>query len=463
MSKTLKAWLISFSTLLVLVMLMGVVLAVRYRDTFYPGTHIGSLDLSGKSYADGKLLLNGLVANYSKQRVVVEAQDVTQSVDQQTGTYPLFSVTANADQLGLHFPEDRLISTAWSVGHQHSVISWLKTVPQRIFSQTPIALTYTIDLATVSLYVHTEILPKLATPQAPRVVISTASLVSVSKPAPGLQLDEAMLASRLQSALTTLADGDTIYLEAPTKLANPLITTAMVTPLADQLDALGNLQLTLAATTFTLKPTRPQLLGWFQTIEDHAAVLSLVLNQSAVTSYLTAANPQIDPVASTQAISTVLAPLISSVPTKLTIALVLKKTTSVLPIAGQYTLGREAGKYLEADLHSQRLYRINGQMLEKTYLISSGKASTPTPLGQFTVNGHAKMAFTPLYGLYMPFWMNFKDGLYGLHELPVWPNGYREGANHLGIPVSDGCIRLGLGEAEELYSWTPDGTPLFIH
>jgi lipoprotein-anchoring transpeptidase ErfK/SrfK len=55
------------------------------------------------------------------------------------------------------------------------------------------------------------------------------------------------------------------------------------------------------------------------------------------------------------------------------------------------------------------------------------------------------------------------DGKYGLHELPEWPNGYKEGASHLGIPVSHGCVRLGVGAAVRVFNWVEIGTPVVIY
>ena len=52
---------------------------------------------------------------------------------------------------------------------------------------------------------------------------------------------------------------------------------------------------------------------------------------------------------------------------------------------------------------------------------------------------------------------------HGIHELPEWPSGYKEGEAHLGIPVSHGCVRLGVGPAETMYHWAPIGTIVFIH
>ena len=59
----------------------------------------------------------------------------------------------------------------------------------------------------------------------------------------------------------------------------------------------------------------------------------------------------------------------------------------------------------------------------------------------------------------MPFWMQFTGMGHGIHELPEWPGGYKEGAAHLGIPVSHGCVRLGIGPAQTVYNWADKGTP----
>jgi len=119
-------------------------------------------------------------------------------------------------------------------------------------------------------------------------------------------------------------------------------------------------------------------------------------------------------------------------------------------------------KRIEINTGEQTLaYFLDGVKMGE-YSVSSGKASMPTPKGHFDIiNKHPK-AWSP-YGLWMPYWMGLKDGSFGLHQLPVWPNGYREGEDHLGKPVSHGCIRLGVKPAEELYEWTEVGTPVFIY
>ena len=119
-------------------------------------------------------------------------------------------------------------------------------------------------------------------------------------------------------------------------------------------------------------------------------------------------------------------------------------------------------KTIRVTLTSQRMqYYINDTSLA-TYVISSGKWNLPTPTGEFTIINKSPRAWSKLAGLWMPYWMGFKGGKFGIHELPEWPNGKKEGANHLGKKVSHGCIRLGTAPAKEVYAMTPVGTKLII-
>ncbi len=110
----------------------------------------------------------------------------------------------------------------------------------------------------------------------------------------------------------------------------------------------------------------------------------------------------------------------------------------------------------------QRLYYFLSGVQVGSFSISSGKYSTPTPKGNFKIVNRYPYAWSS-YGLWMPFWLGIETGRFGFHELPIWPSGYREGENHLGIAVSHGCIRLGIGPSEFLYNWSEIGTPVNIY
>ncbi len=119
-------------------------------------------------------------------------------------------------------------------------------------------------------------------------------------------------------------------------------------------------------------------------------------------------------------------------------------------------------KRIEVDLSEQRLRYYLGDIQIRSTKVSTGKSATPTPIGEFSILNKSPRAWSRIAKLWMPYWMGFASGKYGLHELPEWPGGRKEGANHLGTPVSGGCVRLGIGEAKKMYDWTPVGTKLII-
>lgn len=121
------------------------------------------------------------------------------------------------------------------------------------------------------------------------------------------------------------------------------------------------------------------------------------------------------------------------------------------------------GKYIDLNLAKQQLSIFeNGERLG-TYKVSTGKRGMATPTGTFKVMAKRGRAWSKKYNLYMPYFMQFTSQGHGIHELPEWKNGYKEGANHLGTPVSHGCVRLGVGPAAKVYGWSDVGTPIVIH
>ena len=114
------------------------------------------------------------------------------------------------------------------------------------------------------------------------------------------------------------------------------------------------------------------------------------------------------------------------------------------------------------DLKNQKLKYSVSNIILKEFSISSGKASMKTPSGNFKIINKNKKAWSNTYKLWMPYWLGLGNGSFGIHELPLWPNGYREGENHLGIPVSHGCIRLGIGSAQYIYERVSVGTAVII-
>ncbi|MFA6587751.1 MAG: L,D-transpeptidase family protein [Patescibacteria group bacterium] len=126
-----------------------------------------------------------------------------------------------------------------------------------------------------------------------------------------------------------------------------------------------------------------------------------------------------------------------------------------------------SGKLIVVDISEQKLKRYENGKLIKTYRVSTGKWSMPTPLGNFSIKNKMNVAYSRKYSLYMDNWMAFtSDGAYGIHSLPYWKlkNGgiYYEGVKHLGIRVSHGCIRLSPAESKEVFKWAEISTPVRV-
>lgn len=124
-------------------------------------------------------------------------------------------------------------------------------------------------------------------------------------------------------------------------------------------------------------------------------------------------------------------------------------------------------KYIEVDLSEQMLrYYQEGRLID-THRVSTGKWTTPTPIGTFRTYNKIPVAYSKPFDLYMEWWMAFTpDGSYGVHALPYWLNedGSKryEGEHDIGLPASHGCIRQSKHEAIELYNWAEIGTPVIV-
>lgn len=120
-------------------------------------------------------------------------------------------------------------------------------------------------------------------------------------------------------------------------------------------------------------------------------------------------------------------------------------------------------KRIEVDLSRQRLIFFIKDIKLGEMIVSTGTDRLPTPTGTFHILNKTPRAWSKLAKLWMPKWMGFAlGGKVGIHELPEWPGGKKEGANHLGKRVSHGCIRLGVKDAQFLYDWTPIGTKVVV-
>jgi lipoprotein-anchoring transpeptidase ErfK/SrfK len=114
-------------------------------------------------------------------------------------------------------------------------------------------------------------------------------------------------------------------------------------------------------------------------------------------------------------------------------------------------------RWIDIDLSEQRLYAYDGQTLVGSFIVSTGTAYTPTPVGRFAV--WTKLRYTDMAGpgYYLPdvpYTMYFyKD--YGIHGT-YWHDNF-------GTPMSHGCVNMITEDAAWLFDWSYVGIVVNVH
>ena len=132
--------------------------------------------------------------------------------------------------------------------------------------------------------------------------------------------------------------------------------------------------------------------------------------------------------------------------------------------------GYAGTKMIRIWLESQRMYLVENGVVTHTYPISTGAPQTPTPQGSFEVFKKEDLRISKQGVPYrMPNYISFtKSNSHGIHALPYLGaspdrSGYwHEALEHIGTPVSHGCVRLLPEDSAVLYEWAEMGVPVEI-
>lgn len=117
----------------------------------------------------------------------------------------------------------------------------------------------------------------------------------------------------------------------------------------------------------------------------------------------------------------------------------------------------EEQRWIDIDLSEQRLYAFEGQEIIRSFIVSTGKPQTPTPVGLFSV--WIKLRYDDMSGpgYYLPdvpYTMYFYSG-YGIHGT-YWHDNF-------GTPMSHGCVNMVTEEAGWLFNWSHVGILVNVH
>ncbi|MBU0540638.1 L,D-transpeptidase family protein [Patescibacteria group bacterium] len=134
-----------------------------------------------------------------------------------------------------------------------------------------------------------------------------------------------------------------------------------------------------------------------------------------------------------------------------------------VPTSPVVTGPTDAEKKIAVSLDEQRLYAYEHGRIAKTFLISSGVRSHPTPTAQTTVLKKAPiMDYRWYYGPNNPSNYNLPNVKYNLNILPHIYIHYAYWHNNFGNKMSHGCINVGLDDSAWIYNWAEIGTHVEI-
>ena len=131
-------------------------------------------------------------------------------------------------------------------------------------------------------------------------------------------------------------------------------------------------------------------------------------------------------------------------------------------------LNLDGDKTLVVDRRNQFMILVLDDKVVRKFPVSTGAPATPTPKGvtKIELKQEVRVGGQPPHYI-MPKFMWFRAGGYGFHALPSLgkPNsGYfwEEALDHIGIPVSHGCVRLLPDDANFVFDFTEVGTTVVV-
>jgi lipoprotein-anchoring transpeptidase ErfK/SrfK len=123
----------------------------------------------------------------------------------------------------------------------------------------------------------------------------------------------------------------------------------------------------------------------------------------------------------------------------------------------------ETNYYIKVDLSNQRVNIFTKSedkwTLDRSFICSAGKASTPTVKGNFTIKDKGPMfraGSNTICNYYTRFYGNY------LFHTVLLDNDENIQDGRLGTPLSHGCIRLAIDDAKYIYTSIPYGTSVSI-
>ena len=461
-------WII-FSILGIALILGGSLFVYQnaYAGKIYKNVTIAGVDVSGKTKKQAETLVK-------KKFDSIAAKDIIFSA----GTK---SVTAKVSDTGIGFNVSDSVSQAYAIGRAQHFFPQLYASAETTLKKIKVPVAIKIDQTKLNLFISQKLPGLNFDPVNAALSISNGQVV-ITNESNGQQVNTSNLAADLSKLVSSGSQSYKIQLQAISTA--PQVTSTSLEALKSQAETWVNTKITLTYENRTYTPSQSDISSWITLGATDGGKQSVALDDAAIKTYLSKIAKDFEVQKKDRKINSLDNSVLQegqqgkyldknkackdiklafNQPTTIVLATYTEdpKEIKVYPAEG-IVPDKYPGKYVDVDLSQQRLCRIENNNVIDCFTVSTGKASTPTPTGTRYIDSKEAKRWSAPYGLWMPWWQSMGGG-YGIHELPEWPSGYKEGESHLGTPVSHGCVRLGVGPAQTVYDWTEIGTPVYIH
>jgi lipoprotein-anchoring transpeptidase ErfK/SrfK len=108
-----------------------------------------------------------------------------------------------------------------------------------------------------------------------------------------------------------------------------------------------------------------------------------------------------------------------------------------------------AGKHVEVNIGRQVMVLADDGKAQRTYPVSTGKASTPTVRGHFRF--YRRQPGFNSVGMYYSVYFHGGYAVHGYHDVPAT------------YPASHGCVRTPVPDARSVYNWVQLGMSIYVY
>lgn len=437
-----------------------------YAGKVYRNVYFGAINLSGLSKKEASSLLENKFKDIENQQLTITCGDK--------------EIKATLKDTGLSFSSQDLIDKVYNAGRGNNFWSSLKRSSSTLLRKTVIIGTPAVDQKALDNFIEIAVKQLNVDPIDAKLTIENGQIIEVKS-----QDGQIADTSNLIDKVIETASGKLATIELVSAVKKASIQSSDFAKAKQDAENLLNKKITLSYQGKVYQPSKQEIGRWIVFANNNAqyvtnlddsnikAYLNSIANNFEITKIDTKVDSETGTILSQgrdgvyldkdQALNSLKSQIGSD---KLQIELNVKNQSSNIirvAVSQGVELGRYSGKYIDVNLTTQMLCRVDSQTLIDCYQASTGKPSTPTPTGSYTIGHKNTMGWAPNPGVWMPWFMEFKAGGYGFHELVVWPDGTHEVIDHLGQAVSHGCVRTAPGVAEMLFNWADVGTSVYIH